>query len=723
MQHAKCRIQKERITRMCSAASLLFCALLLFVLTLFPQKRPPVALASSQREAPAISNPLTKQEGVLTMRIAGSGLVAIPSSALQGAGWAVEQIPGANLHVWRDGVEVPVAVAGASPTLVGATVRFIGRQNRSRFASEAVYWLTHDATPGLRAPVALAPGEPLRWEEDTLYNSRYAASDADRWFGREVQAGGTVSITLTLPSAIPVGARLRVGLVAQTQRDHTLHVTANGLVVGTLAWSDIGSLPEAQTLELTLPALPAGPLRLDLTLASAGLPSDAVLIDFVELPDLRPPFAATAIVPTVTAYQPHDLETGPEPGVAGADYLIISHRAFIDALAPLIALKREQGQGVAVVDVQDAYNAWSFGARDPEAIRSLVRTAASRWHPAPRAVLLVGAGTVLMRPPSGQSDTTFVPPYLLAADPWLGEIPCDSCYTRLDGDNPLSDPLPDIAIGRLPVRTAEEARTVVAKTVAALTTAPAGSWRQHALLLADNDREADGVPDPAGGFVATAEAVRSLLPAPWQATAVYYAPERPTAAPFYADGLLARCALFRALDGSQADTRCPPDTSRSPDGAALLVYVGHASPWQWATTRLDSDPPSLYSLYDADRLANGGRLPILLSLSCLTGAFANPELPTTDERLLLHPGGGIGASLSSAGLAVDAGQQVFAAGLLPALTQPGGTLGAAHLAGLRALHEAGAGGSMGYSYTLLGDPQITLPQERGARIYLPIVRR
>ena len=658
----------------------------------------------------------------MTVRIDRSGLVAIPGSALQVAGWAVEQIPAANLHVWRDGVEVPVAIAGAGSTLAGATVRFIGHQNRSRFTSEAVYWLTHDATPGLRAPVALAPGEPLRWEEDTVYNSRYAAPDGDRWFGREVQSGGTVSITLTLPAAIPAGARLRVGVVAQTQRDHTLHVAANGRAVGMLGWNDVGSLPEAQTLELTLPALPAGPLRLDLALASAGLPSDAVLIDFVELPDLRPPFAATAIVPTVAAHQPHDLETGPEPGVAGADYLIISHRTFLDALAPLVALKQAQGQKVAVVDVQDAYDVWSFGARDPEAIRSLVRTGAARWHPAPRAVLLVGAGTVLMRPPLGQSDTTFVPPYLLAADPWLGEIPCDSCYTRLDGDDPLGDPLPDIAIGRLPVRTAEEARTVVAKTVAALSAPPSGPWRHHALLLADNDREADGTPDPAGGFVATGEAARSLLPAPWQATTVYYAPERPTAAPFYADGLLARCALFRGLDGSQADTRCPPDTGRSPDGAALLVYVGHASPWQWATTTLDGDPPSLYSLYDADRLANGGRLPILLSLSCLTGAFANPELPTTDERLLLHPGGGTVASLSSAGLVVDGGQQVFAAGLLPALTQPSGTLGAAHLAGLRALHEAGASSSMGYSYTLFGDPQITLPQRQEEKTYLPIVR-
>lgn len=71
-------------------------------------------------------------------------------------------------------------------------------------------------------------------------------------------------------------------------------------------------------------------------------------------------------------------------------------------------------------------------------------------------------------------------------------------------------------------------------------------------------------------------------------------------------------------------------------GAALLLYVGHASPWQWATTELDGDPPYLYTLSDVDRLINGRRLPISLVMSCLSGSFANPDLMTTGERLLVH---------------------------------------------------------------------------------------
>lgn len=330
-----------------------------------------------------------------------------------------------------------------------------------------------------------------------------------------------------------------------------------------------------------------------------------------------------------------------------------------------------------------------------------------------------------MRFAAGQTDTTFIPPYLVDADPSLGEIACDTCYTRLDSADPLDDLVPDIPIGRLPVRTVEEAATVIAKTVTALTAPPSGSWQQQAIILADNDHEADGTPDKAGGFVQMAETDRALLPASWQATRVYYAPDHTTAAPFYTDALTTRCAFFRALDGSTSDRRCPTSITSAPttNGAALLLYVGHASPWQWATTELDGDPPYLYNLYDADRLINGGRLPISLVMSCLSGAFANPDLVTIDERLLVHGGGGDVASLSSSGLVIDAGQAAITKGLLPVLLQRGGMLGAAHLAGLRSLADAGVGTALAYSFNVLGDPEIMLPQVQRGTAYLPVVTR
>src|SRR5262249_54041420 len=155
---------------------------------------------------------------------------------------------------------------------------------------------------------------------------------------------------------------------------------------------------------------------------------------------------------------------GPTAGMTGADTLIITHSDFRPALDPLINAKRAQGRTVAVVDVQAAYDLFSFGERDPEAIRSLIRTAAASWHPAPRTVLLVGPGTVTLRPASDELDAAVIPPYLVDAGPAYREIACDSCYTRLDTDDVLEDPLPHIPIGRFPVHSLREAQVLVAKT-------------------------------------------------------------------------------------------------------------------------------------------------------------------------------------------------------------------------------------------------------------------
>jgi hypothetical protein len=683
--------------------------LVLFVAALLP------VTTSLQAAALPATNPLATRSNVLTVRIKQSGLVAIPSDQLATAGWKLDQIQASTVHIYDQGQELPIQVSGGNGTLTGATVRFIGKANTSRFTSERSYWLTYDQNAGLRAPISLV-GEPVMWQPKSEYNAGFAGPSGDRWFGASLQAGQSVPITLSLPIAVPAGSLVEFGMVGMERRDHRLEVRRSGQLLGTLLWSDadrsILQKPQAAVVSLGLPtALAAGMHRVDLHLTSLGLPSDGALVEFVRLPIIRPNFSSTPIPFELAAHRPLDLRNGPQTGQTGADYLIISHSDFLPALGPLVALKQQQGQLVAVLNVQTAYDAWSYGSPDPEAIRSLIRIAAAQWKAAPKAVLLVGSGSV-------QRDASFIPPYLVESDP-MGEIPCDSCFVRLDGNDVLADRLPDLPIGRLPVRTLDEARVVIAKTVTALQQPPSGAWQQRAILLADNDHEADGTPDPAGGFVATAEAVHSLLPAPWQSSRIYYAPDRPASAPYYRDPLQARCALFAVWDGSRADSRCAAPDKRD-SGVSLLVYSGHANPWQWATTALDADPPYLYTLYDGDRLENGSRLPILLNLSCLTGSFANPELLTTDELLLLHEGGGIVASLSSAGMVASSGHEPFARGVVPVLVA-GSSLGAAHLAGLRSVLDDGRGTSLLWSYQLFGDPQMTLPQSRSMTIYLPVV--
>lgn len=95
----------------------------------------------------------------------------------------------------------------------------------------------------------------------------------------------------------------------------------------------------------------------------------------------------------------------------------------------------------------------------------------------------------------------------------------------------------------------------------------------------------------------------------------------------------------------------------------------------------------------------------------------------TDERLVLHPGGGVVASLSATGQGVNTGHARLLDGLLPTLFSPTGerTLGAAHLAGLKSVVESGDHLDLAYSFGILGDSLVTLPFVPTHTQYVPLL--
>jgi len=203
-----------------------------------------------------------------------------------------------------------------------------------------------------------------------------------------------------------------------------------------------------------------------------------------------------------------------------------------------------------------------------------------------------------------------------------------------------------------------------------------------------------------------------------------YAPQRDAPAGTYANTGELRCRLFRVWDGgSRNDTACPPLTAGEAPGASLLVYVGHGSPWQWAATVPDAATPYLFYLYDADGRRNAARLPIVLSMTCYSGNWANPILQSLDERLLLMPGGGSVAAFAAVGSGVNTEHARLLTGLLPVLTAAAGprSLGAAHLAALARLDATAR--DLAYSFHILGDPDVTLPPLARNALFLPFLRR
>ncbi|MCS7286929.1 MAG: C25 family cysteine peptidase [Anaerolineae bacterium] len=373
--------------------------------------------------------------------------------------------------------------------------------------------------------------------------------------------------------------------------------------------------------------------------------------------------------------------------ITGADYLIITHPAFADALSPLIELRRTQGLTVAVVNVLGIYDAYGDGRPDPETIRRFIADAYRNWSPRPVYILLVGDGSYDPRQYRPESPPTFIPPYLADVDPWGGETAADNRYACVDGN----DNLPDLLIGRLPVKSPGDARAVLQKIVDYETRPFPGGWNSNVLLVADD-------PDPAGDFHAFSDNAATWVKAPFTVTRRYC--PRGTCS---SEAPALRSAILN-------------DWNR---GTFLIQYFGHSSWHQWAIEQI-------FHLSDLSTLRNFRRYPILAEMTCFTSAFHRPE-PTLDEELILRPDSGAVTSWGPTGLSLGAGHKLLSEGFFRAVfREMVSTIGEATLAGKLNLLPTRTYQDMLDTYTLLGDPALrwnrTIVPWKEAN-YLPLVMR
>src|SRR6185503_8189766 len=142
-----------------------------------------------------------------------------------------------------------------------------------------------------------------------------------------------------------------------------------------------------------------------------------------------------------------------------AQYLVISSPNFIAQLQPLVSARERQGLTVNVVDINDVFAAYSSGVVDPQAIKSYLSYASRNLGT--KSVLLVGGDTYDYRNYLGIGSISFIPSLYATTSPTVRFVPSDALYTDFDNDG-----VPNLAIGRFPVRTQAELDTVIAKTLA-----------------------------------------------------------------------------------------------------------------------------------------------------------------------------------------------------------------------------------------------------------------
>jgi hypothetical protein len=107
-------------------------------------------------------------------------------------------------------------------------------------------------------------------------------------------------------------------------------------------------------------------------------------------------------------------------------------------------------------------------------------------------------------------------------------------------------------------------------------------------------------------------------------------------------------------------------------GVGLMLYNGHSNHWNYAKLedRSGTAVAPLMSISDAPSLANGEKLFVGLSMTCLTSQFAMPAVTgTLDELFVRSATGGAVATWGPSGQSVAHGHELLAKGLCEQVAQ------------------------------------------------------
>lgn len=336
----------------------------------------------------------------------------------------------------------------------------------------------------------------------------------------------------------------------------------------------------------------------------------------------------------------------------GADLAIIGYGNFLAQTASLRQLREAQGLSVATIDIEDLFDEFSFGFRSPHAIRDFLAVASSQWQTPPRFVLLVGDASIDPRDYLGMGDLDFVPVQYVPTNEI--ETVSDDWYVDFDEDG-----RPELAIGRLPVRTAEQAAAIVSKVVTYEQSAP-GDWSQRVLLVSGQSSEDD--------FDGASRAVRSRIPEDLTVNQIQLSQMDPGTA---------RSELLAQLEA----------------GLLLVNFMGHGSVDIWEN--------NLWETADAATLSNAPHTPYVVSMTCMNGFFHDLFGDCVAEGFLLAPQGGAVAVWASSGLTELQGQRDLDAAMMDALFAGGAkTIGEAAVAAKARTNDV----EVRRTWVLFGDP-------------------
>ncbi|MGH9144342.1 MAG: C25 family cysteine peptidase [Vicinamibacterales bacterium] len=440
------------------------------------------------------------------------------------------------------GAQLTVALQGVTTTADGNAAHRVGVFMNGTEVGELAFLGQAHAVQTLSVPLALL----LDGANRVTFEAR--GGDADNSL--------TDAITLTYPHSYQADAdRLRFTVEGPGA------ITIGGFAGGSIRVFDITDRATPTELAVT-PGSAAGLSTASVTVPGAGTRTLFAFSDETVGSPL-----------SVTANHPSNLHQSGNV----ADYVIVSHADFLDAMAPLAALRRQQGHTTAVVDVADVYDEFSFGEKTPQALRDFLQWAATTWTTAPRFVVLAGDATIDPRDYAGLGNADFVPTKQTPMNGVALETATDDWFVDFRDDG-----LPEVAIGRLSVRDAAQASDVVAKIIG-YDQVGSQAWTKDVLLVADQNSDT-------GNFEQASTNLSTIVPSDYRVHTDFL-------------GALGDGPAHQAL------------TDAVNNGQLIVNYSGHGSTQIWGGNG------QLLTNGDVPAWTNASRLPLVVAMNCLNGLF------------------------------------------------------------------------------------------------------
>ena len=320
---------------------------------------------------------------------------------------------------------------------------------------------------------------------------------------------------------------------------------------------------------------------------------------------------------------------------AGADFVIITHDDFYQAVLPLQQQREEKDNlKTGVVNISDIYNEFSWGLIDVTAIRDFIKFAFENWNPSPKYILLCGDGDYDYKNIKADADKNWLPPYETTELNENANRTSDDWFVMVSGN----DSKPDLAIGRFPVQSAEETENVVEKILnyENLPFMSQGEslflddWRNVVTMVGDDELTSTATNET----MHTRDAeiiIENYVPNSFEKEKIflieYPAEKDPSTSGIMKPG--ATEALLRRIN----------------NGTLILNYVGHGAPPLWAHERV------LKESRDFELIQNDNKLPLWLAATCDFGRFDDPLEQGFAEKLFAEKNRGGIAFLTSARVA------------------------------------------------------------------------